>query len=284
MVGGIAAMLITAAVMAWSMIALLRLLPQRGYSWRYGLANLRRRPLGSSLQIGALGLGVMALLLLTLVRGDLMRNWRASLLADAPNTFLINVLPDQVSGVEAMLKRELAVDATLQPMVRGRLVEVNGAPFNAAQLADDRARRLGEREFNLSWTDALPVGNRVVAGQWWSTGASGPGAGASLEEGIAHTLGIKVGDTLTYDVAGSRVSAKVTSLRKVDWDSFRVNFFALMAPGALDAQPATYIAAFRAPPGAGTWLSPLVQQFPNILVIDVAEILHQVQTIVEKVA
>src|SRR5207237_867233 len=113
MVGGIAAMLITAAVMAWSMIALLRLLPQRGYSWRYGLANLRRRPLGSSLQIGALGLGLMSLLLLTLVRGDLMRNWRASLPADAPNAFLVNVLPDQVNGVRAMLKRELSVDAQL---------------------------------------------------------------------------------------------------------------------------------------------------------------------------
>src|SRR5438874_12166330 len=133
--------------MAWSMIALLRLLPQRGYSWRYGLANLRRRPLGSSLQIGALGLGLMSLLLLTLVRGDLMRNWRASLPPDAPNAFLINVLPDQVEGVATALKRELNVDAALRPMVRGRLVAVNGAPFDTTRLPDERARRLGEREF-----------------------------------------------------------------------------------------------------------------------------------------
>ena len=108
----------------------LRLLPQRGYSWRYGLANLRRRPLGSSLQIGALGLGLMSLLLLTLVRGDLMRNWRASLPADAPNAFLVNVLPDQVNGVRAMLKRELSVDAQLSPMVRGRLVAINDKPLD----------------------------------------------------------------------------------------------------------------------------------------------------------
>src|SRR6266540_888519 len=176
MIGGIAALLVAAAAAAWLLIVLLRLLPQRGYTWRYGLANLRRRPLGSSLQIGALALGVMALL--TLVRGDLMRNWRASLPPDAPNAFLINVLPDQVDGVGTVLKRELNVDAALRPMVRGRLVAVNDLPFDTSRLADERARRLGEREFNLSWTDVLPRGNRVVAGQWWKPDATGAAAGA----------------------------------------------------------------------------------------------------------
>jgi len=285
MIGGIAGLLAAAAAAAWLLIALLRLLPQRGgYTWRYGLANLRRRPLGSSLQIGALALGVMALLLLTLVRGDLMRNWRASLPPDAPNAFLINVLPDQVDGVGAILKRELNVDAALRPMVRGRLVAVNGAPFDAARLADDRARRLGEREFNLSWSDALPRGNRVVAGEWWKPGATGVDAGASLEDGIAERLGIKVGDTLTYDIVGTRVSAKVTSLRKVDWDSFRVNFFALFAPGVLEPMPKTYIGAVRADTGNSTWLTALVREYPNVLVIDVGEILRQVQSIMDQVA
>ena len=249
-IGGIAALLAAAAASAWLLIVLLRLLPQRGYTWRYGLANLRRRPLGSSLQIGALALGIMALLLLTLVRGDLIGNWRKNLPPDAPNAFLINVLPDQVDGVRALLKRELGVEATLRPMVRGRLVEVNGAPFTPARFDDERARRLGEREFNLSWSDALPAGNRVVAGQWWEPGATGAAAGVSLEQGIAATLGIKLGDNLVYDSGGTRVSAKVTSLRKVDWDSFRVNFFAVFAPGALDALPKTYISAVRAD-GAG---------------------------------
>jgi putative ABC transport system permease protein len=283
-IGGIVALLAAAAAAAWLLIALLRLLPQRGYSWRYGLANLRRRPLGSSLQIGALALGVMALLLLTLVRGDLMRNWRASLPPDAPNAFLINVLPDQVDGVHALLKRELNVDAALRPMVRGRLVEVNGAPFAVGQLGDERARRLGEREFNLSWSEALPVGNRVVAGQWWKAGASGVAAGASLEEGLAKTLGLKLGDSLTYDVAGTRVSAQVTSLRKVDWDSFRVNFFALFAPGVLDPLPKTYITAVRADASNAAWQTALVRAYPNVLVIDVGEILLQVQSIMDQVA
>ncbi|HEV3239555.1 MAG TPA: FtsX-like permease family protein [Casimicrobiaceae bacterium] len=284
MIGGIVVLLAAAAAAAWLLIALLRLLPQRGYTWRYGLANLRRRPLASSLQIGALALGVMALLLLTLVRGELVRNWRASLPPDAPNVFLINVLPDQVEGVRALLKRELHVDAALQPMVRGRLVEVNGAPFVTATLADERARRLGEREFNLSWSEALPRGNRVVAGQWWGPGATGAAAGASLEESIAQTLGIKLGDTLTYDVVGTRVSVPVTSLRKVDWDSFRVNFFALFAPGVLEPLPKTYISAVRADSGNATWLTALVRDYPNVLVIDVGDILRQVQSIMDQVA
>ena len=284
MIGGIMALIAAAAGAAWLLIVFLRALPHRGYTWRYGLANLRRRPLGSSLQIGALALGIMALLLLTLVRGDLMRNWRASLPPDAPNAFLINVLPDQVDGVSALLKRELNIDATLRPMVRGRLVEVNGAPFTTTRFSDDRARQLGEREFNLSWTDTLPLGNRVVTGQWWKAGESGAAAGASLEEGIAHTLGIKVGDTLTYDVVGTRVSAKVTSLRKVDWDSFRVNFFALFAPGVLDALPRTYITAVRADSGNAAWLATLVRTYPNVLVIDVGELLRQVQSIMDQVA
>ena len=283
-IGAIVGVLFVAAGMAWLAILVLRMLPQRGYSWRYGLANLRRRPFDSSLQIGALGLGVMALLLLTIVRGDLLANWRASLPPDAPNTFLINVLPDQVEGVAALLKSDVGVEASLQPMVRGRLVEINGAPFDASKLADERARRLGEREFNLSWTEALPVGNRVIAGHWWGRSERGTAAGASLEEGIAHTLGIKVGDELTYDVAGTRVSGEVTSLRKVDWDSFRVNFFALFAPGALDGLPRTYITAVRANPAKPAWLTKLVRTYPNVLVIDVGELLAQVQSIMDQVA
>ncbi|MEO8738873.1 MAG: FtsX-like permease family protein [Casimicrobiaceae bacterium] len=281
MIGGIAGLLAAAALVARLLVGLLRLLPQRGYSWRYGLANLRRRPLAVSMQIGALGLGLMALLLLTLVRGDLMQTWRASLPQDAPTAFLINVLPDQQQGVPALIKRELAVDALIYPMVRGRLVEINGKPFDSSLFLDARSRQLGEREFNLSSVADLPPSNRVVAGAWWKPGEVG---GMSLEDGIATSLNIKLGDTLTWDFGGARASAKVTSLRKVAWDSFRVNFFALFPPGVLDAMPTTYIAAIRAPAGNAAWLTPLLRQFPNVLVIDVGEILHQVQSIIEQVA
>jgi putative ABC transport system permease protein len=282
--GGVVGLVVASAAIAWLLLAALKRLPQRGVSWRFGLANLRRRALASSLQIGALALGLMALLLLTVVRGDLMRNWRASLPPDAPNQFLINVLPDQLDAARVQLRDTAHVDAVFKPMVRGRLVAQNGEPFDATKFGDTRARRLAEREFNLSWTDTLPEGNRVVKGAFWSAAAKGTDAGISLEDGIAGTLGVKVGDTLTFDVAGTTVTAKVTNLRKVDWDSFRVNFFALFAPGALDDLPATYIAAFRVEPNDSGWLSALVQRFPNVLAIDVAEILHRVQAIVDQVA
>jgi len=285
MVGGMVGLLAAAALSAWALIAVLKHLPQRGVTWRFGLANLRRRPLASSLQIGALALGLMALLLLTVVRGDLLSNWRASLPPDAPNQFLINVLPEQVDGVRALIARETGADAPLYPMIRGRLVTVNGMPLDPARFTDERARRLAEREFNLSWTADLPKSNRVVAGQWWGD-ARGPAAGVSMEDGIAESLGLKLGDTIAYDVAGTPVSAKITSLRKVDWDSFRPNFFALFPPGVLEPLPRTYLGAVRVPENAraGGWLSALVQHYPNVLAIDVGEIIRQVQSIIEQVA
>ncbi len=284
MVGGVAALLLLAALAAWSLLALLKRLPQQGVTWRFGLANLRRRALASSLQIGALALGLMALLLLTIVRGDLMRDWRASLPPDAPNQFLVNVLPEQVADARAQLAKGIGADVPFRPMVRGRLVAVNDAAVDTAKFTDIRARRLAEREFNLSWTDSLPKGNRIAQGEFWKSGAAGIDAGMSLEEGIAETLGVKLGDLLTFDVAGTKVSTRVTSLRKVDWDSFRVNFFALFPPGPLDALPATYIAAFRAPAGSNAWLPPLLQKNPNILAIDIGEIVRQVQGIVDSVS
>ncbi|HQR11144.1 MAG TPA: ABC transporter permease [Casimicrobiaceae bacterium] len=287
MVGGVAALLVVAALAAWALLALLKRLPQRGVTWRYGLANLRRRAFASSLQIGALALGLMALLLLTVVRGDLMRDWRASLPPDAPNQFLINVLPEQVDDARADLAKGIGADVAFRPMVRGRLVAVNGSVLDTSTFADAQTRRLAEREFNLSWTDTLPKGNQVVSGEFWkpdATRADAEASGMSLEEGIADSLRVRLGDVLTFDIAGTQVSSKVTSLRKVDWDSFRVNFFALFPPGPLDASPVTYIAAFRAPVDNSAWLATLLRKNPNILAIDIGEIVRQVQGIVDSVS
>jgi putative ABC transport system permease protein len=285
MVGGIGGLLVASAFVAWLLIVVLKRLPQRGVTWRFGLANLRRRPLASSLQIGALALGLMALLLLTVVRGDLVRNWRQSLPPDAPNHFVVNVLPDQVDGVRAALAAATGSDTILYPMVRGRLVAVNGGPLDPASFADPRARRLAEREFNLSWAARLLPTNRVVAGSFWSPDA-GPSAGLSMEEGIATSLKLKLGDTLTWDIGGIPVSAPITSLRKVDWDSFRPNFFTLFPPGVLEGMPQTWLGAVRLPEGraGAALLSGLVHEYPNVLAVDVGEIIRQVQSIMDQVA
>jgi putative ABC transport system permease protein len=284
-VAGVAGLILVAAFAAWLLIVVLKRLPQRGVTWRFGLANLRRRPLASSLQVGALALGLMALLLLTVVRGELMRNWRASLPPDAPNHFVINVLPDQVDGVRAAMRSIGDPEVDLYPMVRGRLVKVNGAPLDTRQFEDPRSRRLAEREFNLSTSDSLPSTNRVTAGAFWRPDAK-PDAGLSMEDGIAGNLRLKLGDEVTFDIAGTPVSARITSLRKVDWDSFRPNFFTLFPPGALDGMPTSWIGAVRLPEGAkaGAWVSALLQQYPNVLAIDVGDTIRQIQSIMDQVS
>jgi putative ABC transport system permease protein len=222
MIGGTAALLFVSGAVAWALIALLRLLPQRGYSWRYGLSELRRRPLASSLQIGALAQPDGALAADALVRGDLLRNWRASLPADAPNVFLINILPDQIEGMHALLQRELKADVPLYPMVRGRLVAVNDVPVDSTRLTDARARRLAEREFNLSWMKELPRSNRVVAGQWWKAGETGV---ISSEDGIAETLGVKRATCSPTTSSARRVARAWRTCARSTGTAF-VNFFA----------------------------------------------------------
>ena len=278
---GLAGTLAVALVVSWLMLRVARAVPRRGFNWRFGLANLHRRPLASSLQIGALGLGLLALLLLTLVRGDLLRNWRASLPADAPNKFLINIQPDQVDPLTRFLHEQGELNARLYPMVRGRLVAINGNVLDPNAYDDERAKRLAEREFNLSAAADMPTDNRIVAGAWWQPGAHGE---ISLEEGIAQSLKIKLHDKLTYDIAGQRLSCEVSSLRKVEWGTFRVNFFAVLSPGALDAYPTSYITAFRLPEENQATLAQLVRHFPGVLLIDVGDIVRQVQTIMDQVA
>jgi len=170
-------------------------------------------------------------------------------------------------------------------MVRGRLVAANGKPLETSGFEDPRARRLAEREVNLSWAATMPATNRVVAGAFWPATA-GKEAGLSMEEGIATSLRLKLGDTLTYDIAGTAVTAPITSLRKVDWDSFRPNFFTLFPPGVLETMPQTWLGAVRVPEGPDSvaWLSGLVREFPNVLAIDVGEIIRQVQSIMDQVA
>ena len=249
--------------------------------WRYGLANLRRRTGASLLQIIALGLGIMAMLLLTLVRTDLIAKWQASIPADAPNRFAINIQTDQLPEAKAYLRDLGLASPDLYPMVRGRLVKIGEREIRPADFADERAKRLSEREFNMSWAADLRADNKVVAGAWWKAGA---GPEFSMEEGIAKTFGVKVGDTLTFDVAGSRFTAPVTNLRKVDWDNFKANFFVIASPGVLEQYPASWITSFHLPPGREDVVARLVARFPNVSVIDLTAIMGQVKRISDQVS
>jgi putative ABC transport system permease protein len=253
-----------------------------GFAWRFGLANLRRRPLASITQVAAVGVGLMALTLLTITRSDLLASWQRSLPADAPNRFLVNIQPDQVGEVRAFFDENGLPAPELYPMIRGRLTAINDKRVSSNEFTDDRARRLVDREFNLSWAKDLRADNLLVGGRWWSGAARGSRE-FSVEDGIAKTLGIGLGDRLTYEVGGQVLEGAVTSLRKVEWDSFRVNFFVLSPPGMLEAYPASYVTSFHLAPERGALMDQLVKRFPNFLVIDVAAVLAQIQRIMDQV-
>ncbi len=281
--GGTAAALLVLTAFALALISALRLLRHRaGVAWRFGIANITRRAQGSVVQILGFGIGIMALLLLTLVRGDLLKDWQKSLPADAPNRFLINIQPNQVPAIHDFLTRENGTEPTLFPMIRARLTGINDKAISANTYTDERAQRLVSREFNLSWGAHMQSDNQLVAGRWWSAAEHGERV-LSVEEGLAKTLGITLGDTLHYMVGGDEFTAKVTSLRKVEWDSMRANFFVMAPPGALDGYPASYITSLYVPQNKPELMNKLVKAFPNVTVIDVAAIMAQVRLIMERV-
>ncbi|QSN62684.1 ABC transporter permease [Caballeronia sp. M1242] len=277
--GGFAAGLLLFGVIAraalWAAARFVRRERSRaGVGWRYALASLERRSGASALQITALGIGLMCLLLIGMTRNDLIKGWRDATPPDAPNEFLIDIQPDQRDGVLAYLHGHGQPDAVLSPMVRARLVAINGKAVNPDSYDKPDAKRLVDREFNLSYTTALPDDNRVTQGAWYGTSGKPQ---VSMEEGIAKTIRVKMGDMLRFDVAGLPVEAPVTSLRKVDWNSFKVNFFVLMPPEALADLPATFITSFHLPANDQRMIDGLIAAYPNVTAIDTAPILAQIQ-------
>ena len=270
-----------AAGIAFLLVGALKWLPKTtGISWRYGVAALTRRPSSTLTQIVAFAIGMMILLTLTMVRNDLVQEWQKSLPAAAPNRFLINVQPNQVEPLKNFLASEVGSAPHIYPMVKARLIAINGKERRPEQYQNDRARRLIEREFNLSSATHLPRENALVAGAWWNVL---PTSGQfSVEKDIAMLLEIKLGDELTYQVAGEILSAKVTSIRKVDWASFQPNFFVLGSPGLLDPYPKSYITSFYLPSGKEALLAQLTKTFPNFTVIDVAAIMAQVRAVMDR--
>jgi len=271
------------ALVAWLCLQGLRRL--RGsiqhQGWRFAVTSLQRRPGATVVQVVSLALGLMALLLLTVVRGDLMAAWRLATPPDAPNRFVINVLPEQKAGVETQLVAAGVQKPVLFPMIRGRLTAVNGATITRDTYASDEARRLANREFNLSSTTVLPELNEVVAGEWFK---DAPGvAEASVEQSILQRLNLKLGDRMRFDMGGLIVDARITSVRKVEWGTMRANFFVIINPAAMANAPTTYMTAFHLPQGKPNVGNALSRTFPNLTVIDVSGIIRQLQEVLDQV-
>lgn len=253
-----------------------------GLAWRYGMASLRRRAYSNVVQVLALALGLTAILILGFSRADLIEAWRSKTPADAPNRFVLNIQPDQRESVLAFFAEQQLPAPELYPMVRGRLTFINGKAVRAEDYEEGRTRRLVEREFNLSYMNDLPRHNHLAQGMWFGAQDMQQGA-LSVEEGIAKRLNIKIGDTLEWSVAGMPFSAKVTNLRRLDWDSMRVNFFVIATPALLETFPASYITSFRLDDAQASAMNRLTQTFPNLTVVDMSAILRQALDMMDQV-
>ncbi|MGO4551788.1 ABC transporter permease [Lysobacter sp. 2RAF19] len=285
MLGGIAGTLLVLALLAWAMIFIVRKVRTRlRGSLRYGLANVGRRAGTAVAQVSALGLGLMALLLLTFVRTDLLDRWQLSLAENAPNRFILNVQQDQLAPVREFVTSSGLAAPTLYPMVRARLLDRNGKAVSAKDYPDkpDMQRRV-EREFNLSFGSALRDDNRLSAGTFWGDRVP-KSPELSVEQNFADSLGWRLGDHVTFDIAGQPFSARITSFREVSWDSFRPNFFVLVSPGALDGYPASWITAVSVPKSQPRFTAQLVERFPNLTVIDIEATLAQVRATADQVS
>ncbi len=280
-VGGFTVATLLFAGLAWLAVQLLRRLVKENTAPRWLILATRQlaaRPGYAVIQVSSLAVGLLALVLLVLLRTDLVSSWRQATPPDAANRFVINIMPDQSEAFQSNLRAAGVSQYDWYPMIRGRLIEVNGQTVSPDSYADDRAQRMVEREFNLSHAEQMPEKNTIVAGQW----LPGEADGASVEEGIAKTLNLKLGDTLVFDIGGVRHSARLTSLRKVDWGSMRANFFIIFPVADLPDVPSTYMAAYRAPRQAG-FDNALLRQFPNVTNVDMDSTIAQVQRVLNQV-
>jgi len=251
----------------------------RSPAWRLAFASWSRRREASVAQVVALAVGLMALMLLTVTRTDLIEGWQRASPPDAPNRFVINIQPEQRALVDERLAQAGIADTNLFPMVRGRFVSINGAPVEAEDYVDDRAQRMVQREFNLSYMAQPPAHNEVVAGRWFD----GEAHEVSFEEGIMETLGVQLGDMIGFDIAGRIIEAELTSVRAVAWDSMQVNFFAILSPALLAPMPQTWITAYHQPADGERLDRELVREMPNLTVFDIGNILRQVQEMLAQV-
>ncbi len=280
-VGGFAGATAVFALASWLAVRALRRVVNETTAPRWLVLATRQvcaRPAYTVVQISSLAVGLLALVLLVMLRTDLIASWKQATPADAPNRFVINIQPDQNEAFQKTLNDFGVTRYDWFPMFRGRLVAINERSVSAQDYEDASAARMVDREFNLSNTDTVPAHNDITAGRWT---AQAPGE-ISVEEGIAKTLGLKLGDQLRFDIAGTAVTSTITSLRKVDWSSMRANFFVLYPLKAMPEMPITYLSAFKAPAQKG-FDNTLVRQFPNVTVVDLSSTLAQVQRVLDQV-
>lgn len=252
-----------------------------GIAWRYGLANVSRRGRDSAVQVVAFGLGLTVLLLLTLVRTDLLQGWKQTLDENAPNHFLINIQAHERGSIAEIFQSDGIAAPRFVPLVRARMATINGESVKTREYPVEDGKWMANREQNLTWAETLSSSNELIKGEWWPPDYDGEPL-VSLEEEAAMELGVGLGDHLNFMVAGQEIDLTISSIRKINWDSFQPNFFMVLSPGALDDYPATFVASLKIEEAQSNVLLRLVRAHPTVSVIDLDVILQQVKGIIDK--
>jgi putative ABC transport system permease protein len=250
-----------------------------GSIWRLALAGLQRRGTANALQVVIFAMAIMLLLVLLLVRTSLIDEWQTQMPDDAPNHFMVNIGPEDVQSIEQLLREEGIRSEAFYPMIRGRIMIVNGEELPSTDYVQAERR---QRETNFTWSDELPADNRLVAGQWWSSGTDQ--ALVSVEEGFAERLGIEVGDTVGFLVGSQPLEAQVTSIRQLQWQSMRPNFFLIFPPRLLAPYPATFMTSFHLGASDKVFLNRFIRRFPTVTVIEMDIVIEQIRTIINQVS
>lgn len=269
---GMLVLAVLAGGVGFAVLKLLRVLTVKHLALRLAINRLLRQPWVTLSQLAAFSLSFMLLALLLVLRGDLLDRWQQQLPEESPNYFLINIAPEQAEPVKTFLTSHGVTTENFYPIVRVRMTEING---KSTEGNPDEALN---RELNLTWQSHKPEHNPITSGYW------PPKAGeTSMDEAVAARLNIKLGDTLTFMGDTQPFFAKVTSLRKVDWESMRPNFYFIFPPGALENQPQSLLTSFRWQ-GDNSLLTQLNREFPTIGLLDIGAIIKQVSQVLDQVS
>lgn len=270
---------------AWGVQRIARALRGRGSArLRLALGNLHRPGTATSGIVLSLGLGLTVLVTVAMIEGNLTRLIRDTMPDKAPGYYFIDIQPGQTTGFDETVNRVPGVRALHRvPMLRGRVTAVNGVPADKAKVAKDVAWVL-RNDRGLTWARAAPVGTRLTAGSWWAEDHAGPPL-VSLAADIAEGFGVGVGDSLTVDILGRRITARISSLRDVAWGTLRMNFVLVFSPGVIEEAPQTHIATVHADRGAEVRVERAVaKRFPNITSIRVRDVLQTAGEILGRIA
>ncbi|MDH2245683.1 ABC transporter permease [Pseudomonas sp. GD03855] len=282
--GGLLATLLLGGLLLLGLKAMRRLLAGASLSWRLGLGQLLRHPLAAAGQALAFGLILLAMALIALLRGELLDTWQEQLPDNAPNHFVLNVLPAEKDAFAERIAALSSHAAPLYPVVPGRLISINDEPVRQLVSKESQGERAIRRDLSLTWAADLPKDNHLVSGQWWTTGEANDVPGVSVEVELAESLQLKLGDRLSFTIGGLTREANVTSLREVNWDSFQPNFYMIFEPDTLQGMPATYMTSFHLPPGKERELVELARAFPSVTLLQVEALLAQLRSILAQVS